>query len=356
MRNFIQKASFEIQKFSMMYKELEVSAHAAASSFYLFLSIIPLIALVLTIIPYTPLKQEQIQAFMEYIIPSRSLNNFVEAVTLQMYEDKGPFFLLVSAIFLVWSAGKGMQAITRGLNAVNGVKNEKRSFILLRVEACIYTIVLLIFLISTVSVTFLARFVLTRLIAVFHWDLTMYLNMLNNRYLVEWIVFTVFFCLLYGWVPNRKSFPHKMWRGALFAGVTCTLFSWAFSYYLEHFHGFSMYGSMATIVITMVWLFTFMTLFFAGALLNVYFQEVHESRKNRRVEGQTIFEEEILVKDFDKYRSDPNGKQKKRLKKRRVEKQEIQIPEVTDVIKEEMQNAVNHSEKQAVSKEQVKIG
>jgi len=134
-----------MQKFSMMYKELEVSAHAAAASFYLFLSIIPLIALVLTIIPYTHLKQEQIIEFFSYILPT-NLDYFVQSVTLQVYEDKGPFFLLLSAIFLVWSAGKGMQAITRGLNAVNGVKNEKRNFILLRVEACIYTVILVVFL------------------------------------------------------------------------------------------------------------------------------------------------------------------------------------------------------------------
>ena len=43
-------------------------------------------------------------------------------------EEEFRAYLIVSAIFLVWSAGKGMQSITRGLNAVNGVKNEKRNF------------------------------------------------------------------------------------------------------------------------------------------------------------------------------------------------------------------------------------
>ncbi len=310
MKKFLKKTSFEMQKFSMMYKELEVSAHAAAASFYLFLSIIPLIALVLTIIPYTPLKQEQIIEFFSYILPT-NLDYFVQSVTLQVYEDKGPFFLLLSAIFLVWSAGKGMQAITRGLNAVNGVKNEKRNFIMLRVEACIYTVILVVFLFFTVLITFLARYFLTRIMSVFRVDLSLYVNLLNNRYLVEWIAFTGFFCILYGWVPYRKSLPHKMWRGALFAGITCSLFSWAFSFYLEHFHGFSIYGSMATIVITMIWTFSIMTIFFAGALLNVYFGEFNEKRKNKKRTGGIIVEEEILVKDIEKL-NDPNVKKRKR--------------------------------------------
>ena len=301
MSNFIRKTTFEIKKFSMMYKELEVSAHAAAASFYLFLSIIPLIALVMTIIPYTPLTQEQVNEFLSYIMPT-NLDLFIESVTLQMYEDKGPFFLMLSAIFLVWSAGKGMQAITRGLNAVNGVKNEKRNFFLLRLEACIYTIILMIFLLLTVLTTFLGKFVMTRLMTVFHLDLQLYVNLLNNRYLVEWIAFTVFFCILYGWVPYHKTLPHKMWRGALFAGVTCTLFSWAFSFYLDHFHGFSMYGTLSTIVITMIWTFSIMTIFFAGALLNVYFGEVGEKRKNRKRTKGAVVERGILVKDIDKVR------------------------------------------------------
>jgi len=102
-----------------------------------------------------------------------------------------------------------------------------------------------------------------------------------------------------------------MWRGALFAGITCALFSWAFSFYLEHFHGFSIYGSMATIVITMIWTFSIMTIFFAGALLNVYFGEFNEKRKNKKRTGGIIVEEEILVKDIDKL-DDPNVKKRKR--------------------------------------------
>lgn len=322
MKEFLKKASFEIQKFSMMYKELEVSAHAAAASFYLFLSIIPLIALVLTIIPYTPLKHEQINTFLAFILPT-SLDNFVQAVTLEMYEDKGPFFLMLSAIFLVWSAGKGMQAITRGLNAVNGVKNEKRNFFLLRLEACIYTVVLVLLLFTTVLVTFLAKFVLNRIMGAFHVDLSLYVHILNNRYFVEWIAFTAFFCILYGWVPYRKRLPHKMWRGALFAGISCSVFSWAFSFYLEHFHGFSIYGSMATIVITMIWTFFVMTIFFAGALLNVYFGDFNEKRRNRRRAGGQVKEQEILVKDIDLYGRPENDR--RRRNRRREDREEENI-------------------------------
>ena len=298
-KRFFQKAYFEVRKFSLMYKELEVSAHAAAASFYLFLSIIPLIGLFLTIIPYSPITQEQLVKFLSLILPA-SLDAFIDAVTLQMY-GQGPLFLILSAVVLVWSAGKGMQSITRGLNAVNGVKNEKRSFFVLRAEACLYTTILVVLMILSVAITFIGRYVLTRMMEVTGANLKVYIGLLENRYLFEWILLAAFFSVLYGWVPYHKNWPHRMWRGGLFAGVTCTLFSWAFSFYLEHFHGFSMYGSMATIMITMFWIFGFMTLFFAGALLNVYFWEFNEKRRNKKVKGQNIFEKEVVIRDIDKY-------------------------------------------------------
>ena len=309
----------------MMYKELEVSAHAAAASFYLFLSIIPLIALFLTIIPYSPITQEQLNKFLSIILPT-NLESFINAVTLQMY-GQGPVYLIVSAIFLVWSAGKGMQSITRGLNAVNGVKNEKRNFFLLRFEACVYTTILVISMILSVAITFVGKYILTRIMETIGINLQLYITLLNNRYLVEWLVFAAFFSIMYGLVPYRKQPPHRMWRGGLFAGVTCTLFSWAFSVYLNNFHGFSMYGSMTTIIVTMVWIFCFMTLFFAGALLNVYFEQFHEIRRNKRVKGQNIFESEILVKNPEKLQNGEisaydiaNAKRRNRLKNKKNNK------------------------------------
>ena len=310
MGRFFRRINHELYKFSMMYKELEVSAHAAAASFYLFLSIIPMIALVLTIVPYFPVTQEQLSKFLSIVLPG-TLDSFIDSVTLQM-TAQNPFYLILSAVLLVWSAGKGMQSITRGLNAVYGVKNEKRPFLLLRFEACVYTILLVVFLMVSVLITFVAKYMLTRIMLYFKVDLNFYLTLLNNRYLVEWIAFALLFATMYGLVPYRKRWPHTMWRGALFAGVGCTLFSMGFNFYLNHFHGFSMYGSMATIMITMIWIFIFMTFFFAGALLNMFSFQLKEKQANRKVKNQNIFEKEVLIPDVE--RKDALQKLKKKTK------------------------------------------
>ena len=267
MGRFFRRINHELYKFSMMYKELEVSAHAAAASFYLFLSIIPMIALVLTIVPYFPVTQEQLSKFLSIVLPG-TLDSFIDS--------------------------------------------EKRPFLLLRFEACVYTILLVVFLMVSVLITFVAKYMLTRIMLYFKVDLNFYLTLLNNRYLVEWIAFALLFATMYGLVPYRKRWPHTMWRGALFAGVGCTLFSMGFNFYLNHFHGFSMYGSMATIMITMIWIFIFMTFFFAGALLNMFSFQLKEKRINRKVKDQNIFEKEVLIPDVE--RKDALQKLKKKTK------------------------------------------
>ena len=41
-----------------------------------------------------------------------------------------------------------------------------------------------------------------------------------------------------------------------------------FSVYIDYFGGFSMYGSLTSIVIVMIWLYFCMYIFFCGALVN----------------------------------------------------------------------------------------
>ena len=64
-------------------------------------------------------------------------------------------------------------------------------------------------------------------------------------------------------------------------------------------------------MITMIWTFSIMTIFFAGALLNVYFGDFNEKRKNRKRTGGVIKEEEILIRDIEMY-GDPKVKKKRR--------------------------------------------
>lgn len=265
-----------IKSFSKAFKTARVSTYASSAAFYIFLSIIPIIVLLFTIVPYTPLTQESVLKVLLEILPD-SLDTFTTGIVEEVY-DKNVAILSISAVILLWSASKGMQAITLGLNSINGVK-ETRNFVLLRLEACLYTVILLILMIVSLGLFVFGSFIMDQLVIRMHID-QIYQVLVDFRFLVEWIFYAIPIAILYAWVPNHRTKPHKQWRGAAFTGVTWTLFSYAFSLYLSVFPAFSIYGSLTTVIITMFWIFVAMNLLFLGALINVFCKDNDEKTEN----------------------------------------------------------------------------
>ncbi len=276
MKNNCKLAIQKFKKFSKTFKTARVSTYASSAAFYIFLSVIPIIVLLFSIVPYTPLTQEGVLNVLLEILPA-SLESFTTGIVAEVY-DKNIAILSVSAVVLLWSASKGMQAITLGLNAINGVK-ETRNFVLLRLEACLYTVILLVLMLVSLGLFVFGNFILDHLMIWMHVD-EIYKIMVDWRFLVEWIFYAIPIAFLYAWVPNHRTKPHAQWRGAAFTGVTWTLFSYAFSLYLEIFPAFSIYGSLTTVIIAMFWIFVAMNLLFLGALINVFYQKEEESTEN----------------------------------------------------------------------------
>lgn len=62
--------------------------------------------------------------------------------------------------------------------------------------------------------------------------------------------------------------------GAVFAAIGWMVVSWVFSVYVDIFEGFSsMYGSLTTIVLIMLWLYFCMYSILIGGVINVMFYD-----------------------------------------------------------------------------------
>lgn len=276
MKNVCKTTFMKIRSFTRCFKSAQVTTYASSAAFYIFLSIIPLVVLLFTIVPYTPLTQEGVLKVLLEILPD-SLDNFTTGIVAEVY-DKNIAILSASAIVLLWSASKGMQAITLGLNSINGVK-ETRNFVLMRLEACLYTVILLVLLILSLGLFIFGSFIIDHLVLWMHID-EIYQVLVDFRFLVEWIFYAIPLMIMYAWVPNKRTKPHTQWLGAAFTGVTWTLFSYAFSLYLTVFPAFSIYGSLTTVIITLFWLFVAMNLLFMGALINVFCKDNDKKADN----------------------------------------------------------------------------
>lgn len=261
------------QDFSTQMKKQNISAHAASIAFFFFLSIVPMLMVLSMMIPYTPLTEENLTETVADIIPDKVVP-LVESLIAEVY-DKSAGSLSIAVLATLWSAAKGVMALMHGLNAVNGVE-EKRNYFVVRGVACLYTVVMLVVVILSLFLNVfgnqLVNLALHRLpplqkLAAF---------VMNFRFLVVWVVLTLLFAAIYAYVPDDKLKFKEQIPGATFAAVVWSIFSWGFSIYVDYSNSYGIYGSLAIIIIILLWMYFCMYIIMVGAYLNRYFRPVNQ--------------------------------------------------------------------------------
>lgn len=248
-----------------------INTFASGTAFFFFLSLMPTIGIVCSLIPYTPLTRGDLLSAITGVAPE-----FLEplAVTLikQIYARSGSM-LPIALVVLVWSSSKGMLALMRGLNVVNGVK-ENRHYLLLRAEASFYMVITIVALLMSLGLSVFGEIILRTIIHMFPHIDSLIVFIMQFRFVFVWVMLSAVFALTYTYVPNKKLKMRYQIPGAIFTAVGWNLFSFFFSIYVENFNGMSLYGSLSTIVIMMFWLYCCIYILLMGANLNRYFSPI----------------------------------------------------------------------------------
>lgn len=250
-----------------------ISSFAASTAFFLFISLIPILYLVCSILPYVNITQETLRESINAALPG-VIGMFLNSIIADVYgQSAGGISLAV--LVMLWSAGKGMMALMRGLNAVNEVEEEK-NYLYVRVIAAVYTILLIVAVIISMLFSGFGKFILKMFIDSLPGGGVLYSVLGRIRFLYAWIVLTVLFMLIYSYVPGRRQKFLMQMPGAIFTAVIWNSFSLVFSAYLEYFGDFGIYGSLATVVIVLLWLYSMSYIVMVGAHINKYFRPANE--------------------------------------------------------------------------------
>lgn len=250
-----------------------ISSFAASTAFFLFISLIPILYLVCSILPFVNITQETLRESINAALPG-VIGMFLNSIIADVYgQSAGGISLAV--LVMLWSAGKGMMALMRGLNAVNEVEEEK-NYLYVRVIAAVYTILLIVAVIISMLFSGFGKFILKMFIDSLPGGGVLYSVLGRIRFLYAWIVLTVLFMLIYSYVPGRRQKFLMQMPGAIFTAVIWNSFSLVFSAYLEYFGDFGIYGSLATVVIVLLWLYSMSYIVMVGAHINKYFRPANE--------------------------------------------------------------------------------
>ena len=258
-----------------------VSAYAAQAAYFIILSFIPFILFLLTIVRYTPLTQVMVRQVIAEICPE-NFRGLVLSIVNEVY-GKTSAVVPITLLLSLWSSGKGVQAITNGLNTIYHVE-ETRDWLTTRlwsvfctfafVVAVIVSLVLLVFGNSLQKSLTLWQPWLGRLIA----------QIIGARTLTAFLFLMAVFLALYKVLPNRKATFKSQMPGAFITAVAWMVFSYAFSLYYTFFpNTLNMYGSFATIILIMLWMYICMNIVLYGAEVNAYFENsFRDAQKHAR--------------------------------------------------------------------------
>ncbi|MBE6925152.1 MAG: YihY/virulence factor BrkB family protein [Ruminococcaceae bacterium] len=248
-------------------RPMRIAVHSAYTSFFLILSLFPMLVILFGVLAYTSLGLDEVVEMLDKILPSAFMP-MAERLLAGAYENTSGAMVSLSAITALWSAGRGVRGLIGGLNAVHGVR-ENRHYLVTRSISMFYALLFVVVL------------VLSLVLHVFGRSIADYLRMTTNPFLIflmdvmDWsfllllVIQTVLFTAMYAFLPNRHQRLIDSLPGAVVASLGWILCSNLFSLYVEYYPNYAnIYGSFYAVALAMLWLYFCISIIFYGAALN----------------------------------------------------------------------------------------
>ena len=260
-------------------KEVEdkINAYSAQIAFFIILSIIPFLMVFSSMLQYTSITEDMVFEIIERVMP-QYVAPFLVTLVKEIY-TRSMGIISVTAIIAIWSAAKGIQYMADGLNAVHELK-ETRNWFVLRFWAVIYTIVFLVAIVFTLVVLVFGNSL--RHLAADYLPFIAHLVkiIIKFRGLIMLLLLILFFDVIFTALPNTKLTFKSQLPGATACAAAWYVFSFGLSIYVDYFNGFSMYGSLTTIALIMLWLYFCMYIMMMTVEFNVFLEAYRNGSLN----------------------------------------------------------------------------
>ena len=252
-------------------QKMEIPSHAADASFFIVLSLFPMLVLVLSILRYTSLDPWDLMDLLDGYIPA-ALTEAARKLVIQTYAHTGAGVVSLSALGALWSASRGIHGILQGLNAVYDAP-EDRGWLHRRTISVFYTFAFLIVLLLSLALNVFGRQILDMLPK--NGGIWAFLSeIIPFRFVLTLLLQTALFDAMYAVLPNRPMGFRENIPGAVLASLGWMIFSRLFSIYVENFASLSnIYGSVYAVALSMLWLYCCLSLIFYCAAFNQYLED-----------------------------------------------------------------------------------
>ena len=236
------------------YYAHDVARDSAALTYYLLFAIFPLLIFISTLLGLLELDIAYITSVLEPLFPADVLNvvrSYLEYVSANPSRQ----LLWFSLVFSIWFPMRASGCLMHSLRKAFG-RSAPESLWRSQLRILLFTVWLIVVIAVTLCLVVVGRTVLEfvgRFVSVTEAFITAWSSL---RFVVLALVMVVTLVLLYMLSQGQRRPLREVLPGVASSLAAWMVLSMAFSYYVEHVGQYSvLYGSIATVIVVLLWLY-----------------------------------------------------------------------------------------------------
>jgi membrane protein len=259
-----------------------ITSRASAFSFNFFLAVFPAIIFFFTIIPYIPISgfQDTLLDLLRDFIPEKVYGT-VEETLFDIIKRPHGGLLSVGFILAMYFSTNGINSLIESFNQTyhtietrSAFKQRLVSILLVLILSVLVIVAIVLMIVGPVVLEFLAQR------DILHNNFTIRL-IIFGKWIVVVALFFFAFSFLYYLAPAKSGHFRFISAGSSLATLLTILTSVGFNYYANNFIRYnSLYGSIGTLMIVMLWIYFNAIIVLIGFELNA---SISKARNERRV-------------------------------------------------------------------------
>lgn len=259
---------------TFIYHELkqdDIMTRANSIAFSFFLSIFPFIIFLLPLIrilPWINKKIEEFQTNLDGVVPNYAIDYFTQIVN--GIHPEGIFGIQgIGLLFAAFFASSGMLTLMYGFDKSYEVSFRSRGYFKKRLVAFNLTLLLTLMLIVSIVFIVIGQQYILSLASDINTNDVLEFFLYIGKWLVVFLIFYLVITIIYRYGPSIYRPLKFINPGAIVATVFSFMATLGFFYFLNNFGKYNeIYGSIATLIIILLWLQINCFILLAGFELN----------------------------------------------------------------------------------------
>lgn len=256
---------------------------AAVLAFFFMLAVFPAAIFILSLLPYfsIPHLQQAILDLLHQVLPQQAANLF-EGTIRYVDSSTKEGLLTFGLLFTIWSGSAGFFALIDQINIIREV-TERKPFWKARGAAILLMLFFALLMIGSLSLVIFGGAVQSWVASLIGWSQPLLLFFATLRWIIIAAALLLFIAVAYCFGPDVKVRFRLFSAGNMVAAALIALASIGFRFYVAEFGDYSAtYGSLAAIIILMLWMYLVGIALLAGCEIDTLLNPCQPGQSDRQ--------------------------------------------------------------------------